>query len=61
MSFLNPRRSNPEPTISYEAPPVDRVPLLDFEAFLALDELRATEVASATASAIQRAAQALHE
>jgi vacuolar-type H+-ATPase subunit H len=35
-------------------------PIIDFEQFLALDEVRATEVASATATAILRAAQERH-
>jgi cell division septum initiation protein DivIVA len=56
MPFISGRQSPQMP--DYEQ---GRVPTLSFEEFLALDELSATEVASATASAILRAAQARHE
>ena len=58
MPFLFPKPSSDAVGLarSGEAP----VPMLSFEEFLELDEVQATEVASATATAILRAAQARH-
>jgi len=58
MAFLSNRPAGPSDT---SATMSTVTPTISFEEFLALDEVQATEVASATAAAILRAAQARHD